>query len=313
MLLGAVSSGRVGHAYIFEGPKGVGRYSLAAAFAREITGGASVENNPDIITVTNTLYDPTKKQKNVLIDTVRAMKADVYIKPFLSDRKVYIIPDADSMLEPAQNSLLKVFEEPPEYCTVILIAENANAFLQTIRSRAAIVKIHPISGALVETYLIDKGLASAEKAKVISAMSAGSIGRAIELSADEEAVALRDTVIGHLTALLGQGAKPLYDFIKFLKKNSSDIQTVLDTVMCWSEDILHIKICGDGDVTNVDKLSELKKFAAQVSAEAAYRFCDIITKYSLIISRNANYSVAVLCMATEYWEEIHGRNYRSAL
>ena len=114
LLRGIISSGHIGHAYIFEGAEGIGRLSLAKAFAEELSGGFSVENNPDIIVVTNELYDPSKKQKNVLIDTVRAMKADIYIKPYHSDRKVYIIPNSDTMQEPAQNSLLKIFEEPPE-------------------------------------------------------------------------------------------------------------------------------------------------------------------------------------------------------
>ena len=308
-----ISSGHIGHAYIFEGAEGVGRLSLATAFAEKLCGGASAENNPDIIVVTNELYDSSKKQKNVLIDTIRSMKADVYIKPFLSDRKVYIIPNADTMQEPAQNSLLKVFEEPPEYCTVILIASNANALLQTIRSRAAMIRISPLLRDEVENYLIENNIADAHRAKVISAMSGGSIGKALEFSADAEAVALRDTVIGHLVGICGKGAKSLYDFVKFLKQNNSDIKTVLDIMAGWSEDILHIKVCGDYDVTNADKIAELKRVSMIVTAEAAYHFCEIVTKYSLAISRNANYSAAVLCMATEYWEEIHGRNYRSAL
>lgn len=313
LLRGIISSGHIGHAYIFEGAEGIGRLSLAKAFAEELSGGFSAENNPDIIVVTNELYDPSKKQKNVLIDTVRAMKADIYIKPYHSDRKVYIIPNSDTMQEPAQNSLLKIVEEPPEYCTVVLIAANANALLQTIRSRAAMIRIHPLPRKTVEGYLIEKGLADPAHAEVISAMSGGSIGKAINFSADEDAIALREAVIGHLINICGSGARPLYDFIKFLKQNNSDISTVIDIMISWSEDIMHLKLCGGYDITNADKAEELKRICSLVTAEACFRFCDIITKYSLAISRNANYSVAVSCMAMEYWEEIHGRNYRSAL
>ena len=54
---------------------------------------------------------------------------------------------------PAQNSLLKVFEEPPEYCTIILIVKNANSLLQTIRSRAMLVRISPLAREQVEKYM----------------------------------------------------------------------------------------------------------------------------------------------------------------
>lgn len=312
LLCGMISAGHIGHAYIFEGAEGIGSLSLAKAFAEKLTGGVSCENNPDITVVTNDLYDPSKKQKNVLIDTIRGMKADIYIKPYRADKKVYIIPNADTMQEPAQNSLLKIFEEPPEYCVVILIVSNANSLLQTIRSRAVKIAIQPLTRQDVKSYLVNNGTDDA-RAEVISAMSGGSIGKALAFSEDDEAVELRETVIGHLTGICESGAKHLYDFIKFLKRNNSEIRTILDIITSWSEDVMQLKMHSNCDIINADKISELKRVCSLVTAKSSCRFCDIVSKYSLAISRNANYSVAVSCMAMEYWEEIHGRNYRSAL
>ncbi len=317
LLCRAVSSGHIGHAYIFEGPMGVGRLSLAKAFAQEISGQNNLEeidNNPDIIIVTNELYDSSKKRASISIDTIRAMKTDVYIKPFKSERKVYIIPNADSMQSAAQNSLLKVFEEPPEYCTIILIVSNSNALLPTILSRATKIRLNPLDVADVEEYLKTKKSIGKDDAKTLSILSGGSIGRALALSEDAEITALRTEIISHLTNLCKSGHKPLYDFIKVLKQNKASISVILDIMLGWSSDIVKIKIAGAPEmVLNTDKGAELEKVCSHITREAAFRFEEVVAKYALVIDRNANYPIAVQCMATEYWEEIHGRNYRSAL
>lgn len=316
-LCDSADCGHISHAYIFEGPSGVGRLSLAKAFAERIAGcqrDVNIENNPDIIVVTNELYDSSKKKKSVSIDTIRSMKADVYIKPYMSERKVYIIPKADSMQTPAQNSLLKVFEEPPEYCTIILIVSNSAALLPTILSRATLLRLQPLDVDDVENYLKEKRNIEGERAKSLSIMSGGSIGKALMLSEDEEITALRTEIIGHMVAICESGYKPLYDFIKFLKQNKAAISVILDIMLGWSSDIVQIKIAGDAElVLNTDKKAELSKVCSRITREAAFRFEEIVAKYSLAITRNANYPIAVQCMATEYWEEIHGRNYRSAL
>lgn len=317
-LYGSIKSGHISHAYIFEGAAGIGRLSLAKAFAEEIvgcSGNFNSDSHPDIIVVTNELYNSSKKQANVLVDTIRAMKADVYIKPYMSERKVYIIPNADSMQDAAQNSLLKVFEEPPEYCTIILIASNSNSLLPTILSRATIVRMHPLDTDTVEKYLTDKKGIENLNARTLAVMSGGSIGAALMLAEDSDATELRAALIEHLTKICDRGYRPLYDFIKFLKNNKKSIQLILDIMSGWSSDVLHMKlaITQENPILNTDKIDELKKTCSVITRETAFRFEEIITKYSLAISKNVNYPIAVQCMATEYWEEIHGRNYRSAL
>lgn len=317
LLRGSIESGHISHAYIFEGPSGVGRLTTAKAFAEEIvglSGGFNPENHPDIIVVTNELYNSSKKQANILVDTIRSMKADVYIKPYMSERKVYIIPNADSMLSPAQNSLLKVFEEPPEYCTIILIAQNSNTLLPTILSRASLIRFLSLETKEVEKYLKEKRGIEDTLAKSISAMSGGSIGEAVTLSENDEASALRAEVIAHLIKMYESGYRPLYDFIKFLKQKKASIKLILNIMASWSSDIMHLKFgLAEGEsVLNADKQVELKEAADRITREAAFRFEEIVAKYSLEIARNTNYPIAIHCMAMEYWEEIHGRNYRSA-
>ena len=307
----AVKDNKVGHAYIFEGASGVGRLSLAKAFAEIIAEAPkklSADENPDIIVVSNEYFGIDKK--TLSIDAVRKMKNDIYLRPAISKRKVYIVPNADTMLIPAQNSLLKVFEEPPEYCTVILIAENIKALLITIRSRAVKIHFNPLETEQVKNHLISKGYEE-KKAEVAAVMSKGSIGKALLFAEDESFAEIRENVFGYIINLSGSYSK-LYEFVKFLRQNKASSELILRLMADWSYDVLRLKLDSKYNVANIDKADEIKKFCSLITVKAAFEFNEIIEKYSRVIKANANYPIAVLCMATEYWEEIHGRNYRSA-
>ena len=313
LLTTALQTGHIGHAYLFEGPAGVGKYSMASAFAAAIVGGKS-ERHPDIITVTNQLYDENKKQENLLVDTIRQMRKDVYIMPYTAARKVYILPHADSMNTEAQNSLLKVFEEPPAYCTIVLLAENANALLPTIRSRAVLVHFHPLPPEEVEAYLLSHTALEPAAAALKARMSDGCIGRALTLAEDAAADALRQELLAAVINLCEGGNRPLYDFVLLLKRNKDALPLLFAVLRSWFRDVLHIKQIGKtAEVINADQREALLLFCSKITRAAAYACLAATAKYERIIAANANYPIAVLCMATEYWEEIHGRNYRSTI
>ncbi|MEE1012779.1 MAG: hypothetical protein U0L92_00485 [Clostridia bacterium] len=308
LLTHTLSAERVGHAYIIEGGKGMGKMTLAKAFAGAILGTDNPDSHPDFAVVTNQRYDSSKKQETVLVDTIRSMKKDVYIRPYAGERKVYVIPKADTMQAPAQNSLLKVFEEPPEYCTILLLAENANAFLPTILSRAVQLRLHPVSRQEAEGYLMEqKGLSQAEAMR-LAVMGGGCIGKALELLEDADTIALREEVLRRVFAL-GKGShRDLYDFIRFMKQNRAESVLLLEILLSWSRDVMYGKL--GGAISNEDKAEEIRSFCNLIPRQSAARFSEITMKYQRMIAQNVNYPIAVLCMATEYWEEIHDRNHR---
>ena len=332
----AVSTKQARHAYLFEGPRGVGRLSTALAFASallcEHSDGAescgvckicimsAAQTHPDIRVITNQLYDEGKKSTDVSVDTIRQMKREIYVKPYMAERKIYIVPKADSMTIAAQNSLLKVLEEPPLYCTIILIAENANTFLPTILSRVVTLRFQPLSFSLVEQALEKECAAHSEwnippeSIPVKARISGGSIGAALDLLQNEEADSLRGETLQKVGLLLQSGQRSVYEFAAFLKQNKSDIQFILNILQDWFHDILLLKHGGkSGEIINADKTAELEQFCNQVTRQSAAAFPDITAEYAGYINQNANYPTAVQCMAMEYWGEIHDRNYRRPL
>ena len=104
---------------------------LTCRACKKVMDGA----HPDFITVD----DPEKK--TVPVDLIREARADMYIQPNESDHKIYLFPRAQDMGLPGQNALLKVLEEPPSYGVFILLADNPNKLLPTVRSRCTELKL----------------------------------------------------------------------------------------------------------------------------------------------------------------------------
>lgn len=326
----ALQTNEVGHAYIFEGRSGIGRYSMAEAFASALLCQNPEEcepcekcpscvqcaagSNPDVRVITNALYDPKKKSNKILTDTIRAMKQEIYIKPALGERRVYIIPNADTMNNSAQNSLLKILEEPPAYCTLILIAENSAAFLPTVLSRAVRIKFLPLSAELVYKYLEDKGIAFGDRAQLAAFMSEGSIGSAKEILQNDELFEIRNQTIEKLCGLLKPQYKNIFELSKFIKQNKDNKEIVFGTIKSFFGDLVKITNFGDAKAAACrDKQKELDAFCAKVDKRASVELLDILLEYMLMTEKNVNFSAAAGLMAADFWEVINDRDNRSQI
>lgn len=196
-----ILEGRLSHAYIIEGGKGSGKHTIAmltaAALAcekknsdefslpcmecpscRKILQGLS----PDVIKLSSA------EKATIGVDTIRFLKEDVSLVPNDLENKVYIIEEADKMTDQAQNAFLLTLEEPPSYVVFFLLCENSEKFLETIKSRAPILRTEPIPIPLIDEYItrVDrraaqmKASAPSDYAELLVSCDNG-IGRALEL------------------------------------------------------------------------------------------------------------------------------------
>lgn len=198
-LAAAFAAGKLSHCYLLAGPPGSGKHTLALrlAAAMECTQGSRrpcgvcpqcrkvLEGvHPDVITVD----DPAKK--TVTVEMIRKARTDVYIKPNEGLRKVYIIPRAMDMNAAAQNALLKVIEEPPDYAAFLLLSEGAERLLPTIRSRSVILRLSPLTEEQGMAALAARCPQRArEELARAWAGSEGFLGQALELLAAGESLA----------------------------------------------------------------------------------------------------------------------------
>lgn len=152
-LRSSLRRGRGSHFYLISGPEGSGKRTLAKILAaalmctgtdqpcgmcegcRKVLSGV----HPDFITVD----DPEKK--TVPVDLIRQARADIYVQPNEGQRKIYLFPRGQDMGIPGQNALLKILEEPPSYGVFLLITDNPERLLPTVRSRCTELALQPLT------------------------------------------------------------------------------------------------------------------------------------------------------------------------
>ncbi len=282
---------QTGHAFIYAGQKGTGRYEAALAVAKKLTDS----NVADIIEVTNDRFDSSSKAKNLTVQAVRNARSDVYIKPY-SSKKVYIFREADKMNVQGQNALLKVLEEPPEYCVFILIAENAHALLPTIRSRAVIKNFFPLSQEQVAQQL--KAEFPQGNTTLAAFIAEGRHGRAKELMEVEDLPELYKGVSGALKGLTAKSTRNLYAAINFFDKEKERKDLVFDICEAIMQKFLLLK----------DEKCDTMDFS--ISQKAAVEFLEGLQRVRQHLKANGNYTMLITCLLTDSWEAIHGRNNR---
>lgn len=147
-----INSNNISHAYLFEGKTGIGKYTIAQEFAKKILNVSNLESCSDYKYINR-----NEDKKDISVEQIRkSIIDDVYIAPAMSQRKVYIIDDAQNLNTASQNALLKTLEEPPTYVVIILISNSSNTFLPTILSRVTKVTFNSVDSKNISKYVKDK-------------------------------------------------------------------------------------------------------------------------------------------------------------
>ncbi|MHB1217435.1 MAG: DNA polymerase III subunit delta' [Alphaproteobacteria bacterium] len=214
-LLDAHRSGRLPHAWLFTGPKGVGKATLAYRFARFLLtdggdGGAAslfgdapapasslrVEaghpvfhrmasgGHADFRVLERTPHPKTGKMRSeIVIDDARDIIEFMHLTPAESSRRVVIVDSADDMNRNTANALLKVLEEPPASAVLILVSHSPARLLPTIRSRCRKLTLASLSDDAVREGIAKyhPGLRP-EEAEAVARLGEGSLGRALEIA-----------------------------------------------------------------------------------------------------------------------------------
>jgi len=308
-LRSSIANNKINQAYIITGGEGCGKTLLANAFAKAIlceTGEAcggcvscktfDTGNNPDVLYISPTVK--TGKTGTISVDDIRDLVcAPLGVKPFLHRYKVFIIKDGDEMNSSAQNALLKALEEPPDYGFFLITAVNYASFLPTIISRAITLKIKPLPDSAVAAYLTEKAGFTESEAKTAAAFAQGSIGRAVTLKNDAEFSALmffaEQIIAGRYASIVEVIAAA-----KEFETHRARIDDLFDLLCLIYRDIIIYKACGGDDKKIIWKqnLKFIKDIAAKTSAPELHKRFDAVIKTIEVISKNANFTMAVEVM-----------------
>ncbi len=347
----ALAGDRVPHAYIFYGPEGVGREKFADRLARIHLCDRPVQMDPgevpDFTDWTEALLDACgacdacllteaqthpdlhliyrelikhhpdaavrgRKGIDLGVDVIREFVIDrVGLKPYLGKAKVFIVREAETMTNAAQDALLKTLEEPPGTTFLILIVSALEAMLPTTRSRCQLIPF-----GLLPTAFIDERLtstvedASEEQARWCAGVAAGSLGVALRHLEDglidhnnrlaEMLFNLPQASPTELSPAIIDQAKELGDHYRKRDKDISDtearrrgLKSLLGLMSNWYRDVLTLSVGAAAEPVNVAHREQLNHLADSLSVHGAQQAVRAIATAERQLDLNANVQLCI--------------------
>ena len=292
-LISSLRRGRASHFYLISGPAGSGRHTLARLLAaalpcddpqapcgvcpacRKVFSGS----HPDFITV----EDP--EHKKVPVKLVRQIRDDMFIRPNEGKKKIYLFPQ--ELGTEGQNALLKILEEPPSYGVYILLTDNAEKILPTVRSRCVELKLLPLEQSVLRREL-ERKFPKKDAADLSAAMerSGGFLGQALELLAEDAAVSPQTE--GFTKAFAEKNSLGLASTLAPMEKWKRDALT--EELEQWLNILCSAQLCRAGmEVTH----SGARQIAAARSGRELYAAIENLKK--AIVYGQQNVSPAAIC------------------
>lgn len=317
-LIQVLEKDKVSHSYIFVGPEGSQRAEVARSFAKALfskdNASAAIsakkvedQNHPDLIEV-------FPDGGSIKIRQIRQVRQDISIKPFESQYKIYIIHQADTMKDPAQNALLKTLEEPPEYAIIILITNSLPALLPTIQSRSQALKFRPLGEGEIQEYLIHQKGFSPSKAREMALIANGSIEKATKWASEEDILQERRDLLQNLLKILKGDIPLVFQLSLWFKEQKDGIDQWLDFIIVWFRDVALQKELGDNPYTIHKEHREfLEEFTKYLSYDQINAIIEEVSKSKEHIKYNVNVQLNIESMLLKMQEGYHGNSGRNTL
>ncbi len=304
---------RLSHAYILEGAVGSGRKTLAMALCaalacktqdkahapcceclgcRKVLDGKS----PDVIRIAR---DP--KKASIGVDEVRFLRTDVLVQPNDLDHKIYIIQEADTLTEQAQNALLLTLEEPPPYVLFLLLCTSARNLLETIRSRAPTLRLEPIASGQMKAYLSKRERAFAaltpDEQHQILLLADGSVGRARSLSDPKERKPLmehRAVAASYVSAMLGRrDSDTVVGLLPLFGNKREEVTAILGDIQTALRDLILLKRSDEVTLRFYTDREGASELCSRTSMQTLLSLADAVEATRRRLGRNANVRLAL--------------------
>jgi DNA polymerase-3 subunit delta' len=294
MLKKHIVNGTTRHAYLFAGPPGLGRRTLAIRFAQALNCQTPIEpgipcggcrdckqiaamQHADLSIIEPTTKDPNNSKElipasngEIRIQQIRDLQKTINLKPYQSRYRVLIFLRFQQANIEACNALLKTLEEAPSYAVLILTADNPEQLLPTIVSRCEVLRLRPLKIEDVMNELESRGVESG-RAKLIAHISGGRFGYALRLLEEEALLGRREERLNDLQGLISASRVEKFAYADKLSRDKESMrQAVLIWLSYW-RDVMLRTAHAETPLVNVDRNVEIEDLAGRLNLSIARR------------------------------------------
>jgi DNA polymerase-3 subunit delta' len=238
-----------------------------------------------------------KKAASIRISLTRDLLRELAYRPYEAERRVIVVRDADRMREDQYSAMLKAIEEPASTTVWVLTTWRANRLPATIRSRCQRVRFQAISEESIAAFLERRAGCDAPAARLLAALGAGSLGRALVLR-ESNPLAQRAAAMALLEPALKKDAEALWRaaqaFMNFGRTGRERLRRMVEFHQLWLRDLLRAKYGGEGaKLANADLEGEIRRLAAKTDAREIRRRLLVLEEMIRAIDGNITPDVAL--------------------
>jgi len=301
-----VAKGSLRQAYLFSGPQGVGRRTLALRLAQAINCPqppapgepcrtcrtcTQIEQmqHPDLAIVQADTEGGTLK-----VEQVRELQRSLALTPYAARYRVAILLRFEEAHPSASNALLKTLEEPAPQVVLVLTAESAEALLPTIVSRCEVLRLRSSPVEEVSQALQDRKGLSPEKAGLLAHIAGGRVGYALRLCADPEQLDQRQAWLDDHQRLLAASRVERFAYADMITKDKDKdtVRRALNTWLSLWRDVLLRSAGASASLTNPDRELDIQSLVDGISLPDALRVVSAIERTQDLLDRNVNTRLA---------------------
>jgi len=300
-LIAALQSHKLPKAFIFYGPAGVGKASMAFLLAKALNCPQFDDEPCDEC---NSCFKIEKRihadiqyfqpvAKEISIEQMRSLSSQINLKPFEGRIKVFIIDPAEKLSLEGANALLKTLEEPPANSLIILITTNLSSLLPTIRSRCQLLHFAVIPRKKLEETLKERFKYKTSEARSLAHLSSGSLGRALSTNLTESYEKRKRELDFFRLLAHENGLEAILNRVKELR-GKEIIDEVLQIQYSLTRDMLVFSLSKEKELLiNIDLEEDLKTLLYLYKPEILLRILTEIHYTIKAIEENANRKTAI--------------------
>jgi DNA polymerase III subunit delta' len=300
-----IAKGMSRHAYLFTGPQGIGKRTLALRFFQAINcqsppaAGHFCRTCPTCLRIEKMqhpdldLLQAEQEGGTLKVDQIRALQRNLSLTPYEARYRMALLLRFEEANPNAANALLKTLEEPSPQVIIVLTAESTESLLPTIVSRCEVLRLGPSPFDIVRDHLEVTKQLPAEQAALLAHLSGGRAGFALKLHDEPERLTMRQNWLDDLLQLLDSNRVARFAYAESLSKDKEKARQVLQLWLSYWRDILLGAAGASTPIINLDRAAEIEGLIDKLDIHSAQITVKSIERSIHHLQTNVNARVAI--------------------